>query len=373
MQNEIKILFICGSLEPGKDGVGDYTRRLAAELIRQGIAARLLAVADKHLNTRTHEEIQEDHATEVHVLRLSRQASWSSRMESAKRYIMGFSPTWLSLQYVPYAFNDKGLPVRFTQGISRLSTNQQWHIMFHELWVGMDMESSIKLRLIGWMQRQLIKRMIARLHPAHVHTNTQIYKKQLERLNANPSLLPLFGNIPVAGGEEKPSYDGISIIVFGSLQPGSDIEAFTAWVNNIKQSTQKKFIVHFVGKNGSELRAWIALLTQKEIDFIVHGEQSSTYISRLFQAGQFGLNTTPWYQSEKSGSIAAMHEHGLPVVCIGRPWTPHRALSNGLDKPQVIAFHEHLTLNEILHKKVISYSLREISGRLINTLTCLIT
>jgi hypothetical protein len=29
MQNlMIKILFICGSLEPGKDGVGDYTRRL---------------------------------------------------------------------------------------------------------------------------------------------------------------------------------------------------------------------------------------------------------------------------------------------------------------------------------------------------------
>lgn len=25
------ILFLCGSLEPGRDGVGDYTRRLAGD------------------------------------------------------------------------------------------------------------------------------------------------------------------------------------------------------------------------------------------------------------------------------------------------------------------------------------------------------
>ena len=33
----MKIVFICGCLEPGKDGVGDYTRRLSAELIDHGV------------------------------------------------------------------------------------------------------------------------------------------------------------------------------------------------------------------------------------------------------------------------------------------------------------------------------------------------
>src|SRR5215469_5144860 len=32
----VKILFVTGSLEAGKDGVGDYARLLAAECVRQG-------------------------------------------------------------------------------------------------------------------------------------------------------------------------------------------------------------------------------------------------------------------------------------------------------------------------------------------------
>lgn len=32
----MRLAFICVSLEPGRDGVGDYTRSLAAECIRQG-------------------------------------------------------------------------------------------------------------------------------------------------------------------------------------------------------------------------------------------------------------------------------------------------------------------------------------------------
>ena len=30
----MNLLFICGSLEPGKDGVGDYIRRLSSELLQ---------------------------------------------------------------------------------------------------------------------------------------------------------------------------------------------------------------------------------------------------------------------------------------------------------------------------------------------------
>jgi hypothetical protein len=32
----MRIVFLCFSLEPGRDGVGDYTRALAGELIRPG-------------------------------------------------------------------------------------------------------------------------------------------------------------------------------------------------------------------------------------------------------------------------------------------------------------------------------------------------
>jgi hypothetical protein len=35
-----------------------------------------------------------------------------------------------------------------------------------------------------------------------------------------------------------------------------------------------------------------------------------------------GLSTTPATLAEKSGSIAAMSKHGLPVICISRSWNP---------------------------------------------------
>ena len=43
----MKLLFLCSSLEPGRDGVGDYTRRLAGECLRQGHEVRLLSLNDK--------------------------------------------------------------------------------------------------------------------------------------------------------------------------------------------------------------------------------------------------------------------------------------------------------------------------------------
>ena len=42
----MKFAFICGSLEPGRNGVGDYTRRLAGELAAQGHECLLVSLND---------------------------------------------------------------------------------------------------------------------------------------------------------------------------------------------------------------------------------------------------------------------------------------------------------------------------------------
>mgnify|MGYP003474349261 CR=1 FL=1 len=44
----MKILFICGSLEPGKDGVGDYTRRFCGELLKMNYEVQILSINDLH-------------------------------------------------------------------------------------------------------------------------------------------------------------------------------------------------------------------------------------------------------------------------------------------------------------------------------------
>ena len=39
-----KLLFICGGLEPGKDGIGDYARRIARRLADYGHHSLLLSL-----------------------------------------------------------------------------------------------------------------------------------------------------------------------------------------------------------------------------------------------------------------------------------------------------------------------------------------
>ena len=101
----MKIIFICGSLERGKDGVGDYTRRLASGLIAIGCDVRMLALNDKHLVGFLH-EVQLEQDQQITTLRLGKDLGWKERAVRAKVWVDAFNPSWLSLQYVPYAFQD---------------------------------------------------------------------------------------------------------------------------------------------------------------------------------------------------------------------------------------------------------------------------
>ncbi|WP_375438200.1 hypothetical protein, partial [uncultured Hymenobacter sp.] len=52
------------------------------------------------------------------------------------------------------------------------------------------------------------------------------------------------------------------------------------------------------------------------------GEQPAEKISETLRNGTIGLSTTSLVVTEKSGTVAAMIEHGLPVLCIARAWWP---------------------------------------------------
>jgi hypothetical protein len=50
------------------------------------------------------------------------------------------------------------------------------------------------------------------------------------------------------------------------------------------------------------------------------GPLSDQAVSQVLQAADFGLATTPWLLREKSGSLAALREHGLPIVLTRNDW-----------------------------------------------------
>ena len=80
------MLFICGTLEQGKSGVGDHMRRLAAELIRQGKMVYLLAINDSHINSIS-EEQQYDMDTVIPTYRLPKSIALKEKRQLTKNFI----------------------------------------------------------------------------------------------------------------------------------------------------------------------------------------------------------------------------------------------------------------------------------------------
>ncbi|QIL75338.1 glycosyltransferase family 4 protein [Hymenobacter sp. HDW8] len=115
----MNIVFLCGALEPGRDGVGDYSRKLAGALVEKGHQVALAALKDGHVPAVT-EGIQLSDEVEVPVLRVP--ASWpaAQRFSRAKEWIGRINPEWVSVQFVPYAFQAKGLPYAFAQDLKSL-------------------------------------------------------------------------------------------------------------------------------------------------------------------------------------------------------------------------------------------------------------
>ncbi|WP_299823010.1 hypothetical protein [uncultured Pontibacter sp.] len=325
----MKIAFICGSLEPGCDGVGDYTRRLAGELIRQGHAATLIALCDIH-HHKSLATSQLDYEIEVPVLRLAAKLPVKERTVLAKEWISDFDPDFISLQYVPFAFHRKGLPFGLGTQLAIIGDGRPWHIMFHELWVGMDKEAPKKHFGWGLVQQRLIKGLILKLNPSGIHTQTQLYLAQLKKIGFNAAHLPLFSNIPVVqrngslhareqsmGGKKR-----ISLVLFASIQPGAPVKSFVQEVMQYAAKYDKKVALTFIGRCGAEQKVWTELCDAVGLKFDVLGEQSPEVISEVLSSATYGIATTPLAQIEKSGVVAAMHAHGLPVLCVARPWTP---------------------------------------------------
>ncbi|MDB5011918.1 MAG: hypothetical protein JWQ25_120, partial [Daejeonella sp.] len=191
------IIFICSSLEPGKDGVGDYTRRLAVELARQGHTAVAIALHDKHTTTKI-ELMQEADGTALSVLRLPSVSPWKQRFKLARQKIEETSPDWLSLQFVPFGFSQKGLPLLFVYYLKKLIKNRKLQIMMHELWVGRKVDAFLKMKITSTLQEAIIKRMIRTTAPSIIHTHLPAYYLTLTSFtNRLVKPLPLFPNIPV--------------------------------------------------------------------------------------------------------------------------------------------------------------------------------
>ncbi|MEO6228733.1 MAG: hypothetical protein ABJB11_15660 [Ferruginibacter sp.] len=202
--------------------------------------------------------------------------------------------------------------------------------MLHELWVGMDKETSFKFVCWGWLQKQLIRSLLKKLNPTVIHTHTDLYVKMLQTISIKAFYLPLFGNIPVI--PEKLKSDKrevtrnfekeISFVLFGGIHTGVALEGLLSELKLYSEESRQSIILKLVGRNGGEKARWKNEWEAAGMKVEMLGEQTEAIISEILSSSSFGLSTTPASLIEKSGSVAAMKEHGLNVLCISRPWHP---------------------------------------------------
>ena len=325
----MRIGFVCGSLEPGKDGVGDYVRKLSKELIKNGHQIWALALNDPFISY-TFQSLMPMGNGEPLELRLPADLSVKEKVAKANSFVCSIDPDFMSLQFVPFSFHPKGLPYQLSGILKQLGKDRKWHIMFHELWIGMDRQSHIKHRLLGMAQRRLIKGLLRKLNPVLVHTHCAVYLHELKKLTDLAQKLPLFSNIPVLdpyriSQKMKQDYslvNELNIVLFGGIHYGAPIKAFAAEAADYAKRNHKNLKLIVAGRNGPEQKNIINEWEQAGLSAIITGELDNTQLSKLLTELWFGLFTTPILLAEKSGAVAAMMAHGIHLIGVAREWQP---------------------------------------------------
>jgi hypothetical protein len=338
----LKILFVCSCLEPGMDGVGDYTRRLAEEINARGHHCSLLAVADVHVKKAVTGDFGDANAP-IPYLRLPATDSWPERVRQAKVFRERFAPDWISWQIVPYGFDPRGLSFGMGRRFQEISGGCKNQIMFHEVWIGEATISSVKNKIVGKMQRFIIKDLLQKLQPRVVHTHTPLYQHLLGGLGYPSTILPLFGNIPITS---RPNSEWLKekwpqgwtqfkiadreawwiFVMFGSIHPEWDPEDFWQRASVIAQRAGKKCALISIGRPGAIGEHMLEELQQREGEswrFLNLGQQSEEDISQCLLMADFGVSAAPPEYLFKSGTAAAMVEHGLQVIAT-RPMYSYR-------------------------------------------------
>ena len=326
----MKLVFICAALEPGRDGVGDYTRRLAGECTARGHGCTIIALHDPHVT-----RVSEATAHDVRLIRLPAAAPWPDRLTCAADHLRRLAPDWVSWQLVAYGFHPRGfLPAALLQRAADLA-GPRCQVMLHELWLGLEAGASWRARATGWLQRRGVLCLLAQLDPECVQTSNAAYQEVLRRAGLDARVLGLFGNVPIAAGDpaetrplarwwpaaNTPRGDRpLVALTFGTLHPQWRPDATITWLLATARRLGRPPALIAAGRLGPSAAAILAAFRRRGIPVVTTGELDETTLSHLLRAADFGIAPHPWALIGKSGTAAAMLEHGLPVLVPRNDW-----------------------------------------------------
>ncbi|MGB5135684.1 MAG: glycosyltransferase [Prochlorococcaceae cyanobacterium] len=316
----VRLLFVCGTLEPAKSGVADFITALARELSTRGVHCACLALHDPFIQAAESPPVLLSTQDGIEIRRIPADLPWNRKAKLFKAQLDDLQPEWISLHYVPYAYNAKGLSFALLSSLFPLRHRAKWEVTAHELWI--DPGSSFRNRIISRLQRHILRRLCSRLKPAAVHVTNHCYQAQLGQYGVQASILPLFSSIPLCPLRSSFNRSGFvsqwTFLLFGSInrdwQPEPLFEQIEVArrVHNIQSC---RFVsVGQVGDYGATLWDSLQDLPYPAFEFSRLGLLPAERVSEQLQLADFGICVAPSVLVDKSSAVAAMLAHGLPVI-----------------------------------------------------------
>jgi len=319
----MKIAFVTGSLAKGKTGVGDYSLLLAEACRSKGVDCTTLGLHDPHVD---------GSVENPDSLRLSSALPWKERLHEARHWMEVFDPDWLSLQFVPYAFHPRGLFQEFLNVFPQILESRKLQIMFHEIWIGEFPGAPWSQRVYGSLQKRLVRKLLKTTRPRVLNHSCAGAEVRLNRAGIRSEHLPIFGNIPPSksldqarfldllsgvglevSSEERPDWWFLGF--FGSIHEDWQAKSALAPILDAARELGKKVAILSLGRLGKAQGKWEKIREHRKD--VVHwarvGELDSKAMSLCLHGLDYGVTSTPWDLVGKSGAIAAMVEHGVPV------------------------------------------------------------
>jgi hypothetical protein len=270
---------------------------------------------------------------------LSSEKPWAERTAEVKAVIDQFCPDWVSVQFVPYGYHPRGLCWAFIKLLREAVVEPRKQVFFHELFLGLQREESFRNRIVGVAQRFIINQLIREWNPDLVHSHAAPYLAWLRRNHSQVKPLPLIGNIPVVEKPESvaPEFDAWvakrdqaheAVLIggyFGTFYPGGADSQFQIRLRRFASRSGRRVICFLAGRQTTDaLARWKALedSSDENLKWIYLGALEPASVSSYLLKLDFGIAATPWALAGKSGSIAAMREHSLPVLVPRNDWTP---------------------------------------------------
>jgi hypothetical protein len=188
--------------------------------------------------------------------------------------------------------------------------------------------------MVGFLQRRGVTSLVRRLAPGVIHTTNDAYRSLSEDVGIRAKLLPLCGSIPLAS-DTDPQWLGNELLrlgvspshvnpreecwwfgMFGSLHPEWAPEPVFSHIAEAASRARRRVVVSAIGRQGAGAPLWRALQERygSRFAFAGLGERSPREVSMFLQGLDYGIATTPWQLIGKSATVAAMVDHGLPVI-----------------------------------------------------------